>query len=73
MYIIQIKTELDIQYINKKIQEFTQEVGRLPVSLRELVTHGYLDSIPAEPHGERFVIRDGKAQTTWRRDKSRAQ
>ncbi len=73
VYIIHIKMELDIQHMNEKVQEFSKNEGRLPSSLRELVSYGYLDSIPTEPHGERFVIRDGKAQTTWRRDKPRKQ
>ena len=73
VYILHIKMELDLQHMNEKIQEFIENEARLPSSLRELVAYGYLDSIPTEPHGERFVIRDGKAQTTWRRDKLRKQ
>lgn len=67
VYIMQIKMELDLEHMNEQIIMFTNEMGRSPVSLRELVTHGYLDSIPTEPHGEQFVIRKGRAVTTWHR------
>lgn len=66
-YIMNIKMEIDLKHMNMQIAEFTNDMGRLPVSLRELVTYGYLDSIPTEPHGERFVMRDGKVITTWER------
>jgi tetratricopeptide (TPR) repeat protein len=73
VYIMEIKMELDREHMNQQISAFTSDMGRPPVSLRELVTHGYLDSIPTEPHGERFVIRNGKAITTWDRSKPQRQ
>ena len=73
VYIMHIKMERDLEHMNKQIIAFTSEMGRLPVSLRELVTYGYLDSIPTEPHGERFVMRNGQAITTWDRHKPKKQ
>jgi hypothetical protein len=73
VYIMHIKMEFDLEHMNEQISAFTRDIGRLPVSLRELVTHGYLDSIPTEPHGERFAIRDGRAVTTWQREKPQQQ
>lgn len=67
VYIMHIKMELNLEHMNEQIVAFTNDTGRPPVSLRELVFYGYLDSIPTEPHGERFVIRNGTAMTTWER------
>ncbi|KPK69721.1 hypothetical protein AMJ87_09990 [candidate division WOR_3 bacterium SM23_60] len=70
VYITRIQMELDLKNMNQQIVRFTNDRGRVPVSLRELVTSGYLDSIPTEPHGERFVIRNGKVVTTWEQHRS---
>jgi len=68
-YINKIKMKLDIEFLNNKIVEFIKQVGRKPFRLKELVIYGIVDSIPAEPHGEKFVIKNGKVYTTWKRGK----
>ncbi len=73
VYIMRIQMELDLKNMNQQVVRFTNDRGRLPVSLRELVASSYLDSIPTEPHGERFVIRNGKVVTTWEQHRSSAQ
>ena len=59
--------ELDIQFLSKKVEEFTKKFGYQPFYLKELVTHGTIDAIPPEPHGEdyRYIIRRGKVISTW--------
>ncbi len=67
VHIQEIQTELDIQFLNSKIEEFKNETGRDPFYLKELVIHGLIDSIPADPHGKdyEYIIRKGKAISTW--------
>ena len=65
MYIKDIKTELDIEFLNEKIEEFVEKSGQTPRDLRELIAYGLLDSIPSEPHEGRYIIRDGKVYSTW--------
>ncbi|MBA7671974.1 hypothetical protein ES703_80145 [subsurface metagenome] len=69
IYIKNIKMKLDIEFLNKKIQEFTQKIGRQPYDLKELIRYGIIDSIPTEPHDEKFVIKNGKVYSTWERGK----
>lgn len=69
IYIVHIKMELNIEFLNEKIQEFTRKIGRQPYDLKELIRYGIIDSIPTEPHGEKFVIKNGKVYTTWKRGK----
>ncbi len=65
IYIQEAKMELDIEYLNRKIDEFVERFGRAPFSLNELVTYGIIDSLPREPHGDRYILKNGKAFSTW--------
>lgn len=65
MYIRDITMELDIKFLNEKIALYREKTGQGPYTLRQLIDHGLIDSIPAEPHDEHYVIRDGKAYSTW--------
>lgn len=67
LYIKEIKMKMDIELLNSKIDEFTKKFGRLPVDLKELIFYNSLDTIPREPHGERYYIKAGKAHSTWRK------
>ncbi len=69
MYIKEARMELDIEFLNKKIEEFKTKFGRLPFHLNELVIYGLIDSIPTEPHGERYYLTGGKASSTWKKKK----
>ncbi len=66
LYVTGIKMKMDIQFLNKKIEEFTEKFERRPFELKELVVYGIIDSIPPEPHGEKYIIRKGKAFSTWK-------
>ena len=50
--------------LQKAVHRFQQDRRRLPTDLRELLTAGYVDRIPAEPFGGRFYLKDGKVLTT---------
>uniref|UniRef100_A0A7C4XKC6 Tetratricopeptide repeat protein n=1 Tax=candidate division WOR-3 bacterium TaxID=2052148 RepID=A0A7C4XKC6_UNCW3 len=69
IYIKEIKMELDIEFLNKKIEEFKAKIGRKPISLKELIVYNLIDSIPTEPHGERYYLRAGKAVSSWKKKK----
>ena len=68
LYIRDIKMELDIEFLNKKIKEFTEKFGSKPDNLKELITHKLISSIPDEPHGENYYIKNGKAYSTYKHD-----
>ena len=68
-YINKIKMKLDIEFLNEKIEEFIKLAGRKPGNLRELITNGIVDSIPNEPHNKKYIIKKGKAYSTWERGK----
>jgi hypothetical protein len=66
MYIRDITMEIHLKMMNRKIADFEKKFGRKPFYLRELVKAGMLDSIPTEPHGEKYIINNGQAETTWK-------
>ncbi|MGB3340786.1 MAG: hypothetical protein WBB37_04820 [bacterium] len=67
-YIKKIKMKLDIEFLNNKILEFTKQVGRKPFRLEELVIYGIVDSIPTEPHGCHYLLRNGEVCSTFQTD-----
>ena len=67
-YIKKIKMKLDIELLNKKIAEFTKLTGRKPLNLKELIAYGIIDSIPAEPHGCHYLLRNGEVYSTFQTD-----
>jgi len=69
IYIREIKMEMDIEFLNKKVEEFVQKIGRQPISLNELVVYKFIDSIPSEPHGEKYYLKSGKVKSTWQKKK----
>ncbi|MGD8978894.1 MAG: hypothetical protein PVH23_02350, partial [candidate division WOR-3 bacterium] len=69
IYIMSIRMELDIEYLNEKVTQFEEQFGRKPVNLKELVTTGIVDQIPEEPHGEKYVLRNGEVYSTLKRGK----
>jgi hypothetical protein len=64
-YIEKISMKLDIQHLNQSIRIFEERAGRLPYNLQELVTSRTIESIPAEPHGEKYYLRNGEVHSTW--------
>ncbi len=63
----EIQSELNKRFLNVKLEEFERSFGYRPFYLSELVTRGFIDSIPSEPHGDEYtyVIRNGKVTSTW--------
>lgn len=70
-YIEKIRMKLDIEYLTKKIEEFNETHNRIPYRLSELVMSGLIDSIPAEPHGGKYYIRERQVCSTWEDDLAR--
>ncbi len=66
VYIEGITMKMDIEFLDKKIEEFRDTFGRRPIELQELVRYGLIDLIPPEPHGKEYIIRQGKAFSTWK-------
>jgi hypothetical protein len=68
LYVHSLKMKLDIEFLNKKIDEFEKSFGREPLALDELVIYGIIEVIPPEPHGKdyKYAIKDGKAFSTWK-------
>jgi hypothetical protein len=67
IYIKSIKMKLDIEYLSGKVNDFAKRFGRRPSVLSELVTSGMIESIPEEPHGERYFLKDNEVHSTWKR------
>lgn len=67
-YIGKIHMQIAIEYMNTGMSRYFSKTGRYPRVVSELVSSGCLDSIPAEPFGERWVIRNGKILSTWMRE-----
>ncbi len=64
-YIQKIKMKLDIEDLNESVAEFRKIYGRMPHYLGELVNRGLLLSIPDEPHGEQYYLKEGAVHSTW--------
>jgi len=69
MYIEETTMLLDIEFLNNKIKDFKDKLGRPPFNLSELVVYGMVDSIPNEPHGKTYIMRRGEAYSTWQTGK----
>ncbi|MCS7250733.1 MAG: hypothetical protein NZ608_07465 [candidate division WOR-3 bacterium] len=55
-----VKRERDLEYLQKALDKFIEEKKREPTSLLELYKEGYIDSIPKEPFGYYYRIKNGK-------------
>ena len=64
-YIKGIQMELDIEFLNKKVEEFTEKIGYQPINLGELILYELIDTIPTEPHGAKYIIKKGEVYSTW--------
>lgn len=67
-YIKKIKMKIDIELLNKRIADFTKLTGRKPFNLKELIIYGIIDSIPTEPHGCHYLLRNGEVYSTFQTD-----
>jgi hypothetical protein len=64
-YIEKITMKLHIEGLTGKIAQFRKEFNRRPYNLHELVRAGLIESIPEEPHGERYYLKEGEVHSTW--------
>ncbi|MCS7249499.1 MAG: hypothetical protein N2323_01020 [candidate division WOR-3 bacterium] len=55
-----LKRERDLEYLQKALDRFKEDKKRFPNTLLELYKEGYIDSIPKEPFGYYYRIRNGK-------------
>ncbi len=67
IYIKNIKMKLDLEFLNKKIEEFKNIYHFYPPTIKHLLTYNIIDSIPSEPHGCKYYIKNGKAFSSWQR------
>ncbi len=65
IHIDEIYMELTIEFLNKRVAEFTKKIERSPYHLGELIKVGLIDSIPAEPHNGIYYLKDGKVYSNW--------
>ena len=64
-YKLRIEALQSMYYLEQTIRKFELEQKRLPSSLKELKTSGYIDEIPSDPYGGRFYMeKNGKVATT---------
>jgi len=64
-YIKKIKMKIDIEFLNDKIKIFEEKTGRKPYRLKELILYNIIDSLPSEPHNEKYILKKGWAHSTW--------
>lgn len=55
MHVHDLKIELDLEKINRTIQEYQQKKGVLPNRLYDLVTQGFMDGLPLDPNGKEYI------------------
>ena len=65
LYIKDIYSQKYVHILNEAMQRFRDQYSRDPATLNELVEEGYLDSIPAEPHGGYYIIENGNAKGVY--------
>ena len=71
-HIYNITTTIDIQKINGAIAKFKESYGRNPMELSQLVKAGFLDSLPKDLDGKKYIYdsRTGEVKTPtipWKR------
>lgn len=54
-HLYNIKATIDIQNINEAIEKFKEKYGRNPMELSQLVRAGFLDSLPKDLDGEKYI------------------
>ncbi len=57
-----IKREEDIEYLQEALDKYYQKYKKYPKAIRDLLTAGFIDSIPHEPFGGIYLIKEGKVK-----------
>lgn len=64
-FLTRLKAFEQVKLVEDARNAFTKQTGRLPSTIQELVTKGFLAKIPEDPYGgEFFIAHDGKVLTT---------
>ena len=64
-YMLRLKALEILDMLERKVTEYQETHEGMPSSLTELVTAGLIESIPEDPYGGEFVLReDGRVDTT---------
>ena len=71
-HLYNITATIDIQKINEAIEKFKESYGRNPMELSQLVRAGFLDSLPKDLDGKKYIYdsRTGEVKTPtipWKR------
>jgi hypothetical protein len=64
--VVKVSTYAALSRVERAVEEFERRFGRRPVILEELVAHGLLAAIPADPSGGRIVydLSDARVRST---------
>ncbi len=57
-----IRVQLDVEQLQAAVARFRNENARLPTRLEELVSRGYISSLPRDPEGRAYLYDRGKGQ-----------
>lgn len=61
-----LKVEVDLNDLEAAIGRFREARGRAPARLQELVSAGYLASLPSDPEGESYAYAAGSGAVAYR-------
>jgi len=54
-----------ISFLENRVVKFKDKMGRFPTSIQELISMGFIHSVPIDPYGGNFVIlKNGRVYTT---------
>jgi hypothetical protein len=69
----EVVVERDVKLIEEAVGQFKMRKRRSPISLEELMEHKFLESIPTEPFGGRYLLLpSGKAASSELKERLRA-
>ena len=64
-YINRITMDLDLEFLQQKVNIFKRKYDEPLYSLKQLVDRNLIDSIPIEPHDGYYFLRSGKVCSSW--------
>ncbi len=59
-----IRIDEDIELLQELVSRYMRNIGRSPGELADLVKKNFLDLIPSEPYGGRYLLRDDSVVTS---------
>lgn len=64
-YIKRIRMDLDLEFLQERIDIYALKFDEPLYNLKQLTLFGLIDSIPLEPHGGHYFLRNGKVYSSW--------